>query len=152
MLSQKPKVVVAKSSNLSGNMGKTIFWGCNRTRQSTFLSINQHQCSQTTGMLKTIYVYMRFKRVMCLIFRLARQWTVEDDEEVEREKRRKTREPTADTDESPTEETKPQTSRCENKKRQNYRENPTSDNINGVFMLSLPSSNCLRAVIVFRTQ
>ncbi|XP_039545871.1 ladinin-1 [Pimephales promelas] len=41
---------------------------------------------------------------------LARQWTVEDDEEVEREKRRKTRESTTDTDESPTEETKPQTS------------------------------------------
>ncbi|XP_016416241.1 ladinin-1 [Sinocyclocheilus rhinocerous] len=41
---------------------------------------------------------------------LARQWTVEDEEEVEREKRRKTRESTADMDESPTEETKPQTS------------------------------------------
>ncbi|KAK7128498.1 hypothetical protein R3I94_016916 [Phoxinus phoxinus] len=41
---------------------------------------------------------------------LARQWTVEDDEEVEREKRRKTRESTTDMDESPTEETEPQTS------------------------------------------
>ncbi|XP_042568626.1 ladinin-1-like [Cyprinus carpio] len=41
---------------------------------------------------------------------LARQWTVEDEEEVEREKRRKTRDSTADSDESPTEETKPQTS------------------------------------------
>ncbi|XP_052396012.1 ladinin-1-like [Carassius gibelio] len=41
---------------------------------------------------------------------LARQWTVEDEEEVERERRRKIRESTADTDESPTEETKPQTS------------------------------------------
>ncbi|XP_077060879.1 ladinin-1 isoform X1 [Siphateles boraxobius] len=41
---------------------------------------------------------------------LARQWTVEDDEEVEREKRRKTRESTTDTDESPTEENEPQTS------------------------------------------
>ncbi|KAL1249643.1 hypothetical protein QQF64_020648 [Cirrhinus molitorella] len=41
---------------------------------------------------------------------LARQWTVEDEEEIEREKRRKTRECAADTDESPTEETKPQNS------------------------------------------
>ncbi|XP_050953389.1 ladinin-1 isoform X2 [Labeo rohita] len=41
---------------------------------------------------------------------LARQWTMEDEEEIEREKRRKTREPAADTDESPNEETKPQTS------------------------------------------
>lgn len=71
---------------------------------------------------------MHFKHVMCLILRLARQWTVEDEEEVEREKRRKTRESTADSDESPTEETKPQTSRCEIKKAQNYRENPTLDN------------------------
>ncbi len=63
---------------------------------------------------ENMYVYMHFKCVMCLIFRLARQWTVDDEEEVEREKRRKTRESTADTDESPTEETKPQNSRCEN--------------------------------------
>lgn len=77
---------------------------------------------------------------------------MEDEEELERERRRKTRESTADSDESPTEETNPQTSRCENKKGQNYRENPTSDYINGVFMLSLPSSNGLRAVIGFRTQ
>ncbi|NP_001373415.1 ladinin-1 [Danio rerio] len=41
---------------------------------------------------------------------LARQWTVEDEEEIEREKRRKTREPAADTDESPNEENEPQTS------------------------------------------
>ncbi|XP_073679578.1 ladinin-1 [Garra rufa] len=41
---------------------------------------------------------------------LARQWTVEDEEEIERERRRKIRESTADTDESPSEETKPQTS------------------------------------------
>ncbi|XP_026055073.1 ladinin-1 isoform X1 [Carassius auratus] len=41
---------------------------------------------------------------------LARQWTMEDEEELERERRRKTRESTADSDESPTEETNPQTS------------------------------------------
>ncbi|XP_051517346.1 ladinin-1-like [Myxocyprinus asiaticus] len=43
---------------------------------------------------------------------LTRQWTVEDEEEVEREKRRKTRgsSTSADTDESPTEEIKLQTS------------------------------------------
>ncbi|XP_051962097.1 ladinin-1-like [Xyrauchen texanus] len=43
---------------------------------------------------------------------LTRQWTVEDDEELEREKRRKTRGSStgADPDESPTEETKPKTS------------------------------------------
>lgn len=60
---------------------------------------------------------MPIKCMLCLIFRLARQWTVEDDEEVEREKRRKTRESITDTDESPTGETEPQTSRCENNKR-----------------------------------
>ncbi|XP_043081468.1 ladinin-1 isoform X2 [Puntigrus tetrazona] len=41
---------------------------------------------------------------------LTRQWTVEDEEEVEREKRRKTRESTADTDESPSQEAELQTS------------------------------------------
>lgn len=52
---------------------------------------------------------------MCLIYRLTRQWTVEDEEEVEREKRRRERgfSTTVDSDESPDKETEPHTSRYE---------------------------------------
>lgn len=48
---------------------------------------------------------------MCLMYRLTRQWTVEDEEEVEREKRRKERGSSTTAD--PDEEAEPQTSRYE---------------------------------------
>lgn len=63
---------------------------------------------------------------------------MEDEEEIEREKRRKTREPAADTDESPNEESEPQTSRCETKKNKYIQKrNITEKTIEATIMVCL---------------
>ncbi len=143
-------MVVAKSSNLSGNICKTIF--CNRIRQSIFQTINQHQCSQKTGMLKTC-MFICILNVWCAwssdwldngLWMMRKRW---------RERRGGRQGSLQQTwMKVPLKRPNHKPVGAKTKKRQNYRENPTSDNDNGVFLFPLPSSNCLRAVIVFRTQ